>query len=168
MKIPDITENGYKSLTQFFNKYSGLKLALKILGRLLPLIVFVSYPAVLAALAINREYISLAKVCIIPAAGFAFVTALRKKLNFKRPYEKYDFVPVTPRNKKGESFPSRHCASAFLISTAVASVDLRLGAFLLSVSVVIGAVRVLSGVHFVRDVLAGGLLGIAIGALAFL
>jgi undecaprenyl-diphosphatase len=61
------------------------------------------------------------------------------------------------------SFPSGHAATAFAAAVAVALVYPRLGRPLLLLAVVISLSRVYLGVHYVLDVAAGTLLGIAVG-----
>ncbi len=61
------------------------------------------------------------------------------------------------------SFPSGHSATAFAAAVAVALVYPRLGRPLLALAVVIAVSRVYLGVHYVLDVAAGTLLGIAVG-----
>ena len=93
------------------------------------------------------------------------MTVARKLINLPRPYEVYDFYVVKPREKKGESFPSRHCYSAFVISALSWLVSPMVFAGLLILATLIATTRVLLGIHFVRDVACGGLAGIVFGAL---
>ena len=97
------------------------------------------------------------------AAGYVAVTVARHIINAKRPYEVYDFYDVPPKDKKGHSFPSRHSYSAFVISVLsyLLGLPICIGVSILSVGVAV--CRALSGMHFVRDVLVGALVGIAFG-----
>ena len=112
------------------------------------------------------EAIELAALAAIP---FVIVTLVRRAVNAPRPYELFSEIYDTPpKHKKGLSFPSRHVFSAFLVATVampsspiLASVALLLGACL-------AASRVLLGIHFIRDVVAGALLGLLSGAIAIL
>ena len=63
--------------------------------------------------------------------------------------------------------PSRHTASAFIISFAILYVNAGLGFAALSVSFLITLSRVLAGVHFIRDVLAAMLLSVTVGVIFF-
>lgn len=99
-------------------------------------------------------------ICGVP---FIAVSVFRRVLNAPRPYEVYQFFgEELPKNKKGCSFPSRHAFSAFVIGTLAAFTSLPLGIALLIFAVAMSSARVLLGVHFIRDVVAGG----AIGALS--
>lgn len=62
------------------------------------------------------------------------------------------------------SFPSDHAAAAFAIAVAVLLVSRRLGAGFLVVATLIAVSRVLLGVHYPGDVIAGALVG-AVSAL---
>lgn len=64
------------------------------------------------------------------------------------------------------SFPSGHATSAFAAAVAVALIYPRLGRPLLVLAAVVAVSRVYLGVHYVLDVAAGALLGVAIGIAA--
>ena len=74
-----------------------------------------------------------------------------------RPYEKFEVPPVIKKDTKGQSFPSRHVFSAAMIAMTflLMSPWSWLGAVFLFVSIVLAVVRVVSGVHFISDVIAG-------------
>ena len=113
------------------------------------------------------EFIKLALTLALP---FLAITLLRKLINAPRPYELYDVYDTAPKNKKGSSFPSRHAHSAFAIGTLLCFFSLPLGIILLALALLLSAARVLLGIHFVRDVLAGALTGVGtaiIGILIF-
>jgi undecaprenyl-diphosphatase len=74
-----------------------------------------------------------------------------------------DPVGVVPASS---SFPSGHAATAFAAAVAIALVYPRLGRPLLVLAAVIAISRIYLGVHYVLDVAAGMLLGIAVGIAA--
>ena len=99
---------------------------------------------------------------------FLLVTLIRRLINAPRPYEAEGFVGEPPRGGKGNSFPSRHAFSAFAIGTLCCFVSPLLGVVLLALGVLMCICRVALKIHFVRDVVAGALIGIissVIGAL---
>ncbi len=102
------------------------------------------------------------------AVPYFAVTLLRYFLDAKRPYEVYNIYEKPPKSKRGKSFPSRHVFSAFLIGTAAISAAPVFASILLGLSVLLGVCRVLLGVHFTRDCIAGALMGIVCGAIALL
>ena len=98
---------------------------------------------------------------VFSAVPFVLVSVWRRFLNAPRPYELYDFYAVLPKNKKGRSFPSRHVFSIFLIATLAVTVSPYLFAALIILGVALSVSRVLLGVHFIRDVVAGAIIGTA-------
>lgn len=110
---------------------------------------------------------------IVPAAGLILVSLIRKKWNLPRPSELFDFTPLL-RHETGCSCPSRHTASSFLIASALLWMSLfALCPPLLSVLGIICAVctalsRILAGVHFPRDVLAGAAFGVGFSLLCYI
>ena len=113
------------------------------------------------------EFLRLALVLGVP---FVAVTVLRKLINAPRPYEIYDFYPTPPKNKSGSSFPSRHAHSAFAIGTVMCFYSPILGSVLLVLGGFMCCARVLVGMHFVRDVICGAVVGSVsalVGAIIF-
>ena len=72
------------------------------------------------------------------------------------------------KDTKGHSFPSRHVFSVFVIAFTVGVHIHWAGIALGAVGLLISLIRVLAGIHFPRDVLAGMLSGIACGLIGFL
>ena len=104
----------------------------------------------------------------IPASGFVILSFLRKKINAPRPYEEWDIKPLLDRDSPGQSMPSRHVFSATIISMACLHASLSVGVILLVLSALLGLVRVLGGVHYLKDVVVGYICGLAWGVLFFL
>ena len=97
----------------------------------------------------------LIRLIIRPALCFLSVTVLRYILKFPRPYDVYGFVPICGYHPgKNRSFPSRHAASAAIIALEIFHLWTSLGIFLIILALFIGALRILCGNHFVKDVLA--------------
>ena len=90
-------------------------------------------------------------------------TALRAALNRPRPTVVLGLPPLLNKEKKGESFPSRHVLSAAVITAVFFYTAPPLGPVLAAITLLIALVRVIGGVHFVKDVAAGALLGGALG-----
>ena len=104
----------------------------------------------------------------IPASGFVILSLLRKKINAPRPYEVWEIIPLLDRDSPGQSMPSRHVFSASIISMACLHASLSVGVILLILSVFLGLVRVLGGVHYPKDVVVGYICGLVWGVLFFL
>ena len=104
----------------------------------------------------------------VPASGFVILSLLRKKINAPRPYEVWKIVPLLDRDSPGQSMPSRHVFSATIISMTCLHASLSVGVILLVLSVFLGLVRVLGGVHYPKDVLVGYACGLVWGVIFFL
>ena len=137
-----------QSLTAFLKLSSHLTAVLSALA--------FGYLAVVSA---RVSLMSLLELCVILGVPFLAVTLIRHRINAPRPYELYDFYKVSPKKKGGMSFPSRHAYSAFAIGTALCFGSPLLGGILLLFSVLMCFARVLLGIHFLRDVLTGALVG---------
>ena len=104
----------------------------------------------------------------IPATGFVILSLLRKKINAPRRYKEWTIKPMLDRDRPGQSMPSRHVFSATIISMACLHASLSVGVILLVLSVLLGLVRVLGGVHYPKDVVIGYICGLVWGVLFFL
>ena len=102
--------------------------------------------------------------CGVP---FVLLSAVRHVLDLPRPFEVYGLEPLLPRETPGRSFPSRHVFSIFVIGTCFCYLAPWLGGILLALGVILSALRVLSAVHFERDVLVGAAIGILSGVIGF-
>ena len=109
----------------------------------------------------------LLRAVITPGVAFVALTLLRKWCNAPRPYEVLDITPLILKDTRGNSFPSRHVFSVFVIDMAFWWIFPPLGGVFLAVGVLIALIRVIGGVHFPRDVLAGAIMGAACGAVGF-
>lgn len=141
------------------------KKCLAVIGKVCVYTNVVFFALVLAILGLGEDWHDAVIAAVAAAVGYATVTVARKLINLPRPYEVYDFYTVKPREKRGESFPSRHCYSAFVISTLSWLVSPMVFAALLILAILIATTRVLLGIHFVRDVVCGGGVGIVFGVL---
>lgn len=99
-------------------------------------------------------------VLVILAVPFVVVSLVRKLIGAPRPYELYSFYEAPPKSKSGAAFPSRHAFSVFAIGTALCFIYPIIGATLLALGLFLCTARVLLGIHFVRDVTAGAVIGI--------
>lgn len=101
--------------------------------------------------------IRFALTCAVPLVG---LSAARKLLDAPRPYEVYGLQPLMPRESPGKSFPSRHVFSIFVIAGCYLYLLPGEGAALLLLGVILAAIRVLAGLHFEKDVIAGAVIGL--------
>uniref|UniRef100_UPI004055B7CC phosphatase PAP2 family protein n=1 Tax=Agathobacter sp. TaxID=2021311 RepID=UPI004055B7CC len=151
-----MTKETYIRMTKPFRDNPKLAKCLHILNRLCTGGMYLAYPLLLAYLFWKKDAM-LQKAILIPAISFVSLSFVRKWINRKRPYEAFEMPPVIPKKTKGNSFPSRHVFSSAMIAMTflLLSPWNWLGMLFLGLSVILAAVRVLSGVHYISDVLAG-------------
>ena len=124
------------------------------------------YPIILIILLYHQD-VRFWRVLLTPAISSVFVSMFRNHFNAPRPYEVTDIKPIIKKETKGKSFPSRHVFSIFVIATTLFYISNPLGILLMLAGVVLAILRVLGGVHFPRDVIAGAIIGIVSGFLGF-
>ena len=144
------------------------------LDRWLPLIPFVCYPVLLCLLNVRLFHllgsqaaldfmVTIARAVFVPGFTFWGGTILRDKLNLPRPYEQPGFEPLRRKETKGHSFPSRHALSAAVLAMVWMYFYPKAGWAMVCITVLICIGRVLTGVHHIRDVVGGAVLGFALG-----
>lgn len=154
----------YERVRPFFVTHPYYLSLLKWTNRLVTLLMPLLYFYVLwaAYLKASKTWIVLAYL-LVPATGFIVLSVIRKRMDWPRPYELGTFPPLLNREGKGSSMPSRHVFSAAIISTVAWGVHPLLSVLGLSLALLLSGVRVLAGVHFVRDVVVGFLSAILWG-----
>lgn len=163
----------YIRMTGALRARPRLARAVSLANKVITDVVYVAYPCLIIWLAwqaaIVGAWTTLAKALLVPGISFALVTVLRKTINAPRPYEVFETASVIPKDTHGNSFPSRHAFSIFVIAmTFCACCPVPwAGPLMLVAGVVLAAIRVVSGVHFPRDVAAGAALGILAGLVGF-
>ena len=160
-------------MTQPFRENQGLAKGIHIANKCCTGVMYLAYPMLLVYLFFFGKfssYFSFTKALLVPGISFVLLSLFRKWINRPRPYEKFEVPPVIKKDTKGQSFPSRHVFSATIISMTflLMSPWSWLGILFLLVSIALAAVRVLSGVHFISDVLAGILIAVVAAVLGYL
>ncbi len=161
-----MTREQYAKWSRPFRKNHRLRQALVYTDLILTGLVYLSYPVLLCVLFFKKD-VRLWRCFFVPFVSFLAVSGLRKLIDAERPYEKLHFRPMIHKEKHGESFPSRHVFSVFVIALAFYYTCLPVGIILTVFGVLLAGVRVLGGVHFPRDVCAGAAVGIFAGVLGF-
>ncbi|MEY8292893.1 phosphatase PAP2 family protein [Carnobacteriaceae bacterium 52-44] len=128
--------------------------------------IYCLYPLVLLFLAFTHDG-SFCRAFLTPTISFVIVSIFRNFINAPRPYEVSDTVPIIKKETKGKSFPSRHVFSVFVIATTLFYIFKPLGIILMLAGILLAILRVVGGVHFSRDVIAGAIIGIFSGVLGF-
>lgn len=158
-----MTAEQYRKISKpFRNKAKQIN----IVNKALTLIVYALYPSLLCYLFLfERE--KLVRAVIIPALMLVIVSIIRKIINRPRPYTTLQIEPIIKKDKKGESMPSRHIFSVFMIAMTFMYVEPILSVPLILIGIVLGLIRIIGGVHYPSDILVGALIGIASGIIGF-
>ncbi len=157
---------------KYLRMYEGIRRSwigvhlINVVDLLITIVTFLAYPLLLLYLYSIRSE-SLTECIMVPAVGFVIVSLFRKSYNAKRPYEAMNIEPIIRKDTCGRSFPSRHVFSIFIIAMAYGRVDTGTAAIFMFLGAMLGAIRVFGGVHYIRDVLFGALIGILFGFIGF-
>ncbi len=135
------------------------RLALKVIDRVL-VVLFVALYVLLGWGCLTTSPGSGIGYLAASALSFGLLSLFRRRYNEPRPYELFKLTPLVAREGAGKSFPSRHCFCAFLIATITFAVFQPFGGFAILAAILLGWLRVLEGVHFPRDIIAGAVLGV--------
>ncbi|MER2063374.1 MAG: phosphatase PAP2 family protein [Alkalibacterium sp.] len=135
-------------------------------NRFITYLVYTVYPIVLILLVYNRDP-RIWRVLLAPSISFVLVSIFRKTVNAPRPYEVNGKEPIIKKDTKGKSFPSRHVFSVFVIASTLYFISAPLGLLLIFMGILLAILRVIGGVHFPRDVIAGAIVGLLSGFLGF-
>lgn len=103
------------------------------------------------------------KIILVPGVSFVLVSVFRRWYNAPRPYELYSIDPLIVKDKKGQSFPSRHVFSAFVIAVTIMAFHPGIGLAAFFLGSALAVLRVVGGVHFPKDVIWGAVIGILSG-----
>lgn len=109
----------------------------------------------------------LAPFLVGPALTLLSVNLIRLVYERPRPYMATNQEPLIDQSVSA-SFPSRHAASAFSIAIAICHVNPVIGAKLVLLAGITGLSRVMVGVHFPLDIVAGAALAYLITSAVFI
>ena len=114
------------------------------------------------------RYVAVASAGVAAVAGIAIFLTLKKNIGRKRPstIEPHCWATLLPPDQF--SFPSGHTITAFAITVPIIHCYPGLTISLLFCAVSIAVSRIVLGMHFLSDILAGGLIGSAVGYSAVL
>jgi undecaprenyl-diphosphatase len=115
-----------------------------------------------------ERFHALLAAALAVAAGIALFLELKRVFRRKRPceLEPHCWADLLPPDQF--SFPSGHTITAFAVTAALAGFYPDMLPGLLFCAVSIAASRVVLGMHFLSDVIAGAVLGSTLGAVASL
>lgn len=163
----------YIKMTQPFRDNPDLAKGIHIANKLCTGTMYLAYPILLVWLFFNAKYssyFSFWRALLVPGVSFVLLSVFRSVVNRPRPYEAFELSPVIKKDTKGHSFPSRHVFSATIIAMTfiLHSPWSWLGLIFLAVSLLLAVVRVISGVHYISDVVAGIVVAVVAAVLGYI
>lgn len=156
----------YEKMTERIKASRRITAGIILSDSILTKLSYIVYPVLIIFLIIEKEPEVLRAVAV-PAVSFILLSVFRYLYCAPRPYEVFGIAPVIKKDTKGKSFPSRHVFSAFMIAFAVYYFMPAAGIILFALGAVMAAIRVIGGVHFIKDVAAGAVIGIGCGIIGF-
>ena len=163
LKFPSDYNLFYRQLTGRIRESDAACFLLRAAGKIATGVMYAAYPLLLIRYAIGESGRELLAAVLIPGIGFILLTAVRARINRPRPYETWEIDPLIHKDTKGNSMPSRHVFSSAVISMAWLPVSAAAGIFFLILSAAAALIRVLGGVHYPSDVIAGFAAGVICG-----
>lgn len=161
-----MTAEQYKKWTGPFVRRERLTRLLLITNQILTWSCYVLFPFLLIL-----EYFSgnqlWARSFWTAGLSFLIVSFFRRIYNRPRPYEELDIIPLIQKDTKGKSFPSRHVFSVFVIAMCWFYYMPFVGIVLMISGCIMAYIRVIGGVHYPVDVIAGAIVGILSGLIGF-
>lgn len=159
-------QESYVKVSEFVRKFRHGEAIVQYGNILVTRIIYIMFCVFLAVLIYKKDE-RIIRIILVTGSSFILVSVFRHFYNELRPYAIYDFNPIVRKEKRGESMPSRHVFSGFVIGMAFlyAAPYLSIPVFICSILMCIG--RVVGGVHFPKDVIAGAVIGMISGWIGF-
>lgn len=156
----------YIRISDYIRKYKYGECLIISINKIVTRLIYMAFLILIAYLVLNKDE-RVVRVILVTGISFIAVSIFRHIYDEERPYTQYDFRPIIIKEKAGESMPSRHVFSAFVIAMTFGYFNWGLGACMLVLGIIMAVGRVVSGVHFPRDVIVGAMIGIISGIIGF-
>ena len=158
----------YNKNAAFLERHLSLKKAVLLFNALVPYFFGVAYILLWLYGAFEAEFgaMDFLKIFCAPAFTLFVVCVLRYTIERARPYAEKGagIAPLEEKENESPSFPSRHLASAAVISMAFIPYLPIVGGLLLLFTLGLGYTRFALGWHYPSDLFVGFALGLVIGA----
>lgn len=156
----------YGHITRSFREHPTRVRWLNFADKALVYLIAAIYLGILVAMAVTADA-RFVRMALVPAVAFVLCTAIRAGVNAPRPYERCTIQPLIHKDTHGKSFPSRHIASAAVISCAIGWLSPIGGVAAFAGTAIVCYCRIVGGVHFPRDVVGALALAIVCGIVGF-
>jgi undecaprenyl-diphosphatase len=115
----------------------------------------------------RQRFLALGSGAVAVAVGILLFKLLKNASHRTRPcqLEPHCWAAILPPDRF--SFPSGHSITAFAVATCIGLYYPHLSDLLLFIAVCVAASRIILGMHFLSDVVAGSLMGAGLGFGAF-
>ena len=162
--MEETMKNFYTNINRFMWRHSFIKSCTHFASKFCPYVMIIFYFLFLLKMYLNSPN-NLLILAFEPICVVCITLILRIIINRKRPAEKYDFKPIDGSRKTGHSFPSIHVAISVSIALAVLRYGPNMGLLLSALSIVITIARILSGVHYISDIIASIIIALIINTI---
>lgn len=146
-------------MIDYLRKHEKLLNVILFLNEAITKITYVTY-ILLVIIKLLTAPLEAVKVLYVAGMPYVILSVFRAVINTKRPYEVHQFTPLIKRKSNGKSFPSRHVFSIFIIATLLYFQCAWIGIVFFILGVILAIIRVITGVHFWYDVVAGAIIGV--------
>ena len=160
----------YKSISDRIKNNSGLVTALNVLDKAITyttVIIYILFLIDTFFLALQGNSTLLYRSLIVPGVSFIVISIYRKMAGAPRPYQVYNFTPALKKDTYAKSFPSRHVFSIFMVAYTCMQYWMIIGIILIFMGIILAVVRVIGGVHFIKDVIAGAVIATIIAFVCY-
>ena len=157
-----MNKENYVKLMNYWQEHRPFCKIMIATEKMAEIIVIISY-ALLLVYSVYSDVGFALRSAVTSIIALYLCTLLRFVVNAKRPYQVYETLPAMHKDTLGQSFPSRHLTSVAVIAVSMLYTNIVIGCLFVALMLLMGTLRVLLGVHFVKDVTVGAVIGLAIG-----
>lgn len=151
----------YEGINKFMYKHPFIKSCVYFASKFCPWMVAIFYSLFLLKIVIESQT-GFYLLFIKPFVVLLITVLLRILIDRPRPIQKYDLKPIDDKKRIGHSFPSIHTSLAISIALTVIARGPNMGLLLSALAITITCTRLLTGVHYLTDILASILIALAI------
>ena len=151
----------YEGINKFMYKHPFIKSCVYFASKFCPWMIAIFYSLFLLKIVIESQT-GFYLLFIKPFVVLLITVLLRILIDRPSPIQKYDLKPIDDKKRIGHSFPSIHTSLAISIALTVIARGPNMGLLLSALAITITCTRLLTGVHYLTDILASILIALAI------